>query len=116
MAKILKQGCAHKAVVWEDTCYVCASRLRMFENRDDPAVKDAGNCGAYFKEIRYVCPVCGYENETYAANSGEFRDINNDECRKRAKLGKTKREYITLTLEDLEELNEYRKEAEASDE
>ena len=111
MAKILKEGCAHTAWVWEDTCNVCQSRLRMFSEpeRHDPAVMQARNCGAYFKGLKYTCPVCGYVNETFAANNGDTGCINNDECKRRAELGHTTRKLITLTLEDLEELEGYKK-------
>lgn len=109
MAKILKEGRAHKGYVWTDFCDICESRLKLYEDKNDPCVVNCLNQGAYFKELDYICPVCKASNATFAAFSGRTENINNDRCQARAKRGHTTREYVVFTREDLEEIRSYQK-------
>lgn len=114
MAIILKTGRSHKGYIWYDTCDLCESVLKLYEDKNDPQVDEVRSCGAYFTSMRYRCPVCAAENRTFAAYGGGYDNINNDECQKRARRGKTRREYVTLTREDLEEIRSYQKDEEGS--
>lgn len=104
--KVIKEGKLHEAIAWEDTCDFCGSRLRMFEDRGDPAVKDAREFGAYAREISYECPICHMVQRAFSANSN-YTGINNDECEARRKRCNTIRKKVILTLEDMEEIKGY---------
>lgn len=104
--KVITEGKIHEAIAWEDTCDFCGSRLRMFEDRGDPAVLDAREFGAYARKITYVCPICNMTQRAFSANN-EYDGINNDKCEARRKRCKTTRKKVLLTLEDLEEIRSY---------
>lgn len=105
--KVIEKGRLHEAIAWEDTCEFCGSRLRMFEDRGDPAVLRASDFGAYARKITYICPICTMEQTAYSANN-EYEGINNTECEARRKRCKTTRKKVILTLEDMEEIKSYK--------
>lgn len=108
MARILKEGNNHKGYAWWDTCDICGSQLKLYEDRDDPAIKYVEDRGRY-KEITYECPMCGEEQKTFAAYSGRYEDIGDGLAFMRARRGHTKREYGRYSKEDLEEIRSYQK-------
>lgn len=106
--KVLEEGHMHKAMQWTDTCEVCGSRVRFFEDRGDPLVYGEIDYGYYAKAWKYSCPVC--KHVQVACVPYRDKTINMDSAQKRYELCKTKREEVTLTLEDLEEIKGYSKE------
>ena len=107
MAIILRKGILNKGFVWLDNCDSCGSKLKLITGNTkytDPDVLWSGDCGAYFQKLKYKCPVCNEQQETYIGNDGYYTSINNDECKARARRGETKREFRVLNREELNAL------------
>lgn len=109
--KVIKEGKMHKGIIWEDTCEVCESRLRMIEGRGDPAILWEGEFGAYARKIKYECPICKTINcAYYGTEIGNGGYVNNTECEARRIRCNTKRmTEVKLTIEDLEEIRSWSK-------
>lgn len=92
--KVLVKGEAHKSMQYITECLFCDSRIRILKG--DPmstAEEWDGRNGRSTYRLNYICPVCGCQNE--AAETVYASDHN---------VAKMKRENITLTKEDREEI------------
>lgn len=118
MAMVLMKGEKNMAYIWHDNCDICGSRLKLYEDKGDPAVQSSSNMSAIYY-LRYTCPVCGEDQEAVAPSGNEehffYNTGWNKKLMERWKRCRTRRDYVALTYEDREEIRKY-EEAEASDE
>lgn len=122
MAVVLKRGNKHMMHVWYTNCEYCDSRLKMFQEGDDPAINNFSWAGTNTVLINYTCPVCGETQEAYAHEFDDYgtdpKNIIHTDMRRAAIRCNTKREYKALSQEERAEVESYRAkdEEEASDE
>ena len=90
---VVKEGAAHKALVWTVKCKYCGSIIKIIDG--DPSV--GFRCSYSEHWLEFKCPICEQELDTrYWGDHEETKKF-------------VSREYRTLTLAELEEKESWKK-------